>query len=312
MSNSPTIVVIGGANTDYLARCAQLPRPGDTVNGYDFQEGPGGKGANQAVAVARLGVSVAMVGRFGADERGDKLVAGLEKEGVQTQHIVRDAEHPSGVALISVDEKGEKQILAAQGANQQLTPDDVRAVADTIRSAKVVLSQLEVPVACVLEAARLARAAGARFVLDPAPPADLPDELFPLLTVIRPNAGEAKAITGVDVRDRATARQAAEKLLNKGVEAAAVQAGSDGDLLVWRDGDDVQECWLPRLAVDTVDATGAGDAFAAALSVMLAEGRPYAEAGRFASAAAALATTKVGAQAGLAGREQVRELLERQ
>jgi ribokinase len=208
------------------------------------------------------------------------------------------------VAVIQVDRRGEKQILTAPGANSRLSIEDVESAAATIRTARVVLFQLETPVATVVAAARMTRQAGAQVVLDPAPAVPLPDELYRMLDVIRPNAGEAQVLTGVAVSDRRSAREAALRLLERGVGAVVVQAGNGGDLLVWS-----EEVWLPRFPVESIDATGAGDAFAAALSVLLAEGCPLDEAARFASAAAALATTKLGAQAALPRRDAVMDLL---
>ena len=299
------VVVVGSVNTDFLIRGPKLPSPGETVLGDAFHEGPGGKGANQAVAAARLGGRTALVARLGRDRRGDELADGLKAEGVDLRHVGRDAEAPTGAAVILVDRRGEKEILVAPGANGRMGAADVEAAAEMIQSARVVLCQLEIPLDAVLAACRIARAAGAKTVLDPAPARPLPDELLRLLDVIRPNASEAEGLTGVRVRDRATARQAAEQLLGRGVGAVAVQAGDEGNLLVWAGG----ECWLPKLPVKSVDATGAGDAFAAGMAVMLAEGRPLTEAGPFANAAAALATTVVGAQGGLPRREAVERLL---
>jgi ribokinase len=301
------VVVVGGANMDYLARGPSLPKPGDTVQGTQFQQAPGGKGANQAVAAARLGAQVALVSRVGTDECGDIVLRRLVVEGVDTRFVLRDRHAPTGVAVIQVDARGEKQILTAVGANEWLAVGDVEAAASAIRNARVVLMQLEVPVNTVVMAARIGREAGAQLILDPAPPTALPDELFEILDVIRPNADEAEVLTGVKVTDRRTARDAASRLLARGVGAAVVQAGSEGDLVVWGDG----EHWLPRILVESVDSTGAGDAFAGALAVMIAEGRPLVQATRFASAAAALTTTKLGAQAALPHRNEVFELIDR-
>jgi ribokinase len=301
------IVVAGGANFDYLVRGPKLPQPGETAPGDVFDEAPGGKGANQAVAAARLGARVAFVGRIGADERGEAILARLREEGVDTRHAVRDAYSSTGVALVMVNQQGQKQILTAPGANRQLTIADVLAAAPTIAAARVLLTQLEVPLECVMAAARLAHAAGAKVVLDPAPPIALPDEFLPLVDVVKPNAAEAEALTGVRVQDRDAARRAARRLLERGVGAVAVQAGEAGNLLVWPEA----ECWLPRIEVESVDATGAGDAFAAALAVALAEGRAWSEAGALASASAALATTVIGAQAGLPRRQAAEALLAR-
>lgn len=300
------VVVVGGANMDYLARGPSLPTPGATVQGSEFQEAPGGKGANQAVAAARLGARVALLARVGEDERGNAILERLAAEGVDARFIGRDRSAPTGVALIQVDARGEKQILTAPGANERLGVGDAELAAPAIRSARVILMQLEAPLDTVIVAARFGRDAGARLILDPAPPTKLPDELLGILDVIRPNAGEAEVLTGVRVTDRRTARDAAVRLLARGVGAAVVQAGSEGDLVVWADG----EHWLPRIPVESVDATGAGDAFAGALAAMIAEGRSLTEAGRFASAAAALTTTKLGAQAALPRREDVLALIE--
>lgn len=299
------VVVVGSVNTDFLIRGPKLPTPGETALGEEFHEGPGGKGANQAVAAARLGARTALVARLGRDRRGDELAERLSAEGVDLRHVGRDAEAATGAAVILVDHRGEKEILIAPGANGRMSAADVDAAADLIRSARVVLCQLEIPLEVVLAACRMARTAGAKTILDPAPARPLPDELLRLLDVIRPNAVEAEALTGVPVRDRAAARRAAKVLMGRGVGAVAVQAGDEGNLLVWADG----ECWMPKLPVKSIDATGAGDAFAAGLAVMLAEGRPLGEAGPFANAAAALATTVVGAQSGLPRREAVQRLL---
>jgi ribokinase len=299
------VVVVGGVNTDYLARGPTLPTPGTGVEGDVFDVGPGGKGATQAVAAARLGARVALVARVGADDQGEALLSHMKREGVDTRYVVCDPQAPTGVALLQVDERGTKQSLSVPGANRHLTAADVQAAAAALSATKVVLSQLEVPLEAVVAGIRLGRAAGARILLDPAPPRPLPDELLRVVDVLKPNAFEAEALTGVRVEDRSSARQAAEHLLAHGVRAVAVQAGEDGNLLVWREG----ERWLPKVPVASVDSTGAGDAFAAALAVAWAEGRTLEEAGPFASAAAALATTALGAQAALPRRNAVLALL---
>lgn len=302
---SPEIVVVGGANTDYLVRGLQLPQPGETVAGETFQEAPGGKGANQAVAAARLGANALLVARVGPDERGERILEALQAEGIDTRFVVRDKEASTGVALIMVEKEGEKQIMTAPGANMRLASDDVRAAVDVIGAAKVVMIASEIPEDTLLVTARLAYESGAKVVLDPARPATLSDAIFPLIHAIKPNASEARAVTGIRVESCDTARRAAHWLLERGVEAAAVQAGDDGNLLVWSGG----ERWLPKLPVKSIDATGAGDALAAALAVMIAEGRSWDEAGPFANAAAALTTTVIGAQAALPTREAVEALL---
>jgi ribokinase len=299
------VVVVGKANIDYLARGATLPKPGEGVNGDTFQEGCGGKGANQAVGAARLGAKVALIARIGTDLRGEAVLTALEANGVDTAHVTRDPFDHTGVALCQVDAAGSKQILSAAGANARLTAALVRDAAAVLRDCRVLLCQLGVPFEAFAEAVRIARSAGARVVLDPAPGFPLRDEMLAQLDVVRPNALEAQAMTGMPVVDRESARTAARYLVQRGAKAAAVQAGGDGDVLMWERG----QAWLPRFEVKRVDATGAGDAFASALACCLAKGEELPEAGRFASAAAALATTRLGAQASLPTRAEVEALL---
>jgi ribokinase len=299
------VVVVGKANMDYLVRGPRLPTPGQSVNGDAFQEAPGGKGANQSVGAARLGARVALIARVGQDDRGRAVIEALRKEGIDVSQVRQDPSAPTGVALCQVGGSGEKQILSAAGANARLTAADVRESSALFQGARVVLCQLGVPLEAVAEAVRQGRAAGAIVVLDPGPPAPLPDELIAQLDLIRPNTSEAQILTGIRVRDRLSAREAAADLIRRGAKAAAVQAGEFGDLLAWPG----HEIWLPRFEVKRVDATGAGDAFASAFAVALAEGRTLAEGGPFASAAAALATTALGAQASLPTREAVLELM---
>jgi ribokinase len=305
MPDRGEIVVVGGANYDYLVRASRLPGPGDTVEGDMIDEAPGGKGANQAVAAARLGARVAFVGRIGSDERGERILAAFRREQVRTEYVLRDATAPTGVALIHVEAAGEKQIVAVPGANARLTSEDVRGVEGLIRGAKLLLLQLEVPLETVRTAVEIAREAGVRVLLDPAPPIRLPDDLLAMVDFIKPNSGEAGVLTGVRVTDRDLAREAARRLLERGVGGVAVAAGEEGTLAVSAD----RESWLPRLNVKSIDATGAGDAFAAALGVALAEGQDFHAACAFANAAAALATTIVGAQAGMPSRAAVLALL---
>jgi ribokinase len=298
------MVVVGSANTDYTVRGKHLPKPGETALGEQFHIDQGGKGANQAVAAARLGAQVALIARIGSDDRGDAMLRQLRDEGVHTQDIVRDDDTPTGTAVIHVEESGEKQIFMAPGANGRLTAEDVRKAA-VWQNAKIVMMQLEISIEAVREAIRLGHEAGAKIILDPAPGMKLPDDLLRRITLIKPNSREAEKLTGIKTTHRASARRAAKILLEQGVQAVAVQAGDEGDLLVWQDG----EVWLPRLDVKSVDATGAGDAFAAGMAVALAEGRSWQDAGHFASATAALTTTKIGAQSTLPQRAQVDELM---
>jgi ribokinase len=300
------VVVLGGINTDYIIRGDRLPTPGQTVVGDTFEIHSGGKGANQAVAAARLGAKVALIGRVGSDAQGKNLLAALEAEKINLDQVIVDKHYATGAALISVDASGEKQISAAPGANQAISLRQVRQAATLIASARVLLMQFEAPMPSVCLAARIAKKHGVLVALDPAPPAPrVPKELFYQLDLIRPNSDEARQITGRAIFNREDARKAAILLLNKGVRIVSIEAGSGGDLILTRD----EEIFLPRLKVKTIDATGAGDAFAGAFAVGLAEGLPLRETARLANATAALSTTKIGAQEALPSRATVQTLL---
>ncbi|HEY3353242.1 MAG TPA: ribokinase, partial [Polyangia bacterium] len=248
--NDLDVLVVGSVNTDYLATAPHLPRPGETVLGDAFQEAPGGKGANQAVAAARLGARTALIARVGADEGGRHAVESLGREHVATDGILRDETSPTGAALIMVDARGEKQILVAPGANGRLSAQDLEAAEILFARARAVLIQLEIPLETAIEAAHLGRAAGARVVLDPAPATPLPEDLLRDVHVLRPNAAEAAALTGLPVEDQASARHAAQNLMARGAGAVLVGAPG-GNLLVSDEGD----LWLPLLPVRSVDAT---------------------------------------------------------
>jgi ribokinase len=294
------VVVVGGVNTDYTVKGRELPAPGTTVQGSEFQEAPGGKGANQAIAAARLGARVALIARVGTDWRGRAAIARLREEGVDTGAVLGESEAPTGVALVMVDAAGEKQIQTAPGANQLLVESDILSHSELFARAEIVLVNLEIPLETAAAAVRLARAAGARVVLDPAPPVPLSEDLLRDVHVVRSNAAEAEVLTGVAVHDRETAREAARNLLRRGVGAVCI-AAPQGNLLVTSE----DELWLEHLDVATVDKTGAGDAFAGGLAAGLASGMWLDRASRFAHAAAALKTTRFGAQAGLPHRDEV-------
>jgi ribokinase len=299
------LVVLGGINTDFVIKGDCLPQPGQTVPGDTFYSGPGGKGANQAVAAARLGAKVALIGRVGADSRGRELLRGLRENRINVTRVAVDPKEPTGAAIIAVDREGEKQISVAPGANLEVTAKQIDDAEKLIASARVLLMQFEVPIGVVIRAARLAHKYGAIVILDPAPPMQIPRELFPLLDVIRPNRDEAEQITRRPIRNSADARRAARALLARGVKIVAMEAGIEGDLVVTRE----EEILVRRFKVKAVDATGAGDAFAGGFAVGLAEGLPLRDIARLASATAARATTKVGAQEALPTRREVERLL---
>ena len=296
------IVVLGSTNTDMVIKAERIPAPGETILGGRFLMNPGGKGANQAVAAARLGGDVAFVAKVGDDLFGREAKALFAKEGIRTDYVLTDADEPSGVALIMVDAKGENCISVASGANGALSAADIGAARGAIETAGVLLLQLETPVETVQCAARWAAAKGVPVILNPAPACTLPDELFACLSLITPNEGEAELLTGVKVTDEASAQAAAAALCAKGVGRVVVTMGSKG-AFVFENGRGVL---VPALPVQAVDTTAAGDVFNGALAVALTEGQPLAEAVRFAAKAAAISVTRMGAQASAPHRNEVR------
>jgi ribokinase len=299
------VVVLGGINTDFVVTSERLPEAGQSVAGTSYYCGPGGKGANQAVAAARLGAHVAIIGCVGTDDRGRELTRGLRENRVNVAHLHTDRTFPSGAAIIAVDDSGEKQISVALGANSRVRTKDIEAAEELIAGAKVLLMQLEVPMPAVLRAATLAMKHGTKVLLDPAPPTQIPKKLYSMLDVIRPNRDEAEELTGRKIRTREEARAAARGLMKRGIRIVAMEAGGAGDIVISEE----EEIFVPRFKVKSVDATGAGDAFAGAFAVGLACGLALKEIARLASATAALATTKVGAQEALPTRKEVQELL---
>jgi ribokinase len=294
------IVVVGSANTDMVVRASRIPSPGETVTGGTFFQADGGKGANQAVAAARLGAQVTFVARVGSDELGDYTIAGLRREGIAVGHVRRDPDAASGVALIVVDESGENAIAVAPGANARLSVEDVEAAREAIESADGLLLQLETPLETVEHAASIGRAAGVRVILDPAPARPLPDALLSLVDVLTPNEGEARSLATAD-----DAAAAAAELLHRGVPAVVVTLGPTGALVVSGGGSTL----VLSSPVEPVDSTAAGDAFSGALATALAEGLDLETAVRRACAAGALAATIAGARPSLPTRERVDALL---
>lgn len=300
------VCVVGSLNFDLVVRVPRLPTVGETVTGGVFATFPGGKGANQAVAAARLGAHVFMVGRVGEDDFGARARVALQQAGVDVTFVFTDPQAATGVALIGVDPQGQNLILVAPGANARVSPDDVERARAAIRESSVVLLQLEIPIEAVQRAAQIAHESGARVVLDPAPAAPIPENLYPLLHVINPNEIEARALTGLPVSSAEEALQAARLLCQRGARAAVVKLGEHG--AVYASGD--AQGHVPAFPVTAQDTTAAGDAFAAALGVALAEGKPLAEAVRFANAFAALKVTRLGVQS-MPTRSELQALLAR-
>jgi len=262
---------------------------------------PGGKGANQAVAAAKLGARVHFVSRLGEDLFGRQSLANFERAGVDTTFVTSTPDVASGVALITVDAEGNNVIVVAPGANARLSPADVECAGSDTRAAGAVVAQLEVPLETIAHAGALVHAAGVPFILDPAPAQELSPELLRMVSVLTPNETEARILTGVDVTDEASAQAAAAQLLDRGVGAVVVTMGGQGFLLADQSGTE----FVPALTVQAVDTTAAGDAFTGSLAVGLAQGQSLRDAARFAARAAALSVTRMGAQPSMPTRQEV-------
>ncbi len=295
------IVVLGSSNTDLVIRSPRMPLPGETVLGGDFMMASGGKGANQAVAIARLGSPVTFIAKVGCDMFGDRAIEQYAAEGIDTSTILRDAGAPSGVALITVDDAGENCIVVAGGANNELTVADVDSMRDRIAGADYLLMQLEIPMPVIEHAAAIAFDAGVKVVLNPAPAAKLSDSLLAKCYMLTPNETECGIITGMPVEDERQAEAAAGMLINKGVRNVIVTLGGKGSLYVSA----TEREMIPAYRVKAVDTTAAGDTYNGALCVALSEGKTVIEAAEFATKASAISVTRAGAQPSLPARDEV-------
>jgi ribokinase len=300
------IVVVGSLNMDLVVQVPAIPKPGETVLGNDFATFPGGKGANQAVAAARLGASVTMIGQIGADTYGESLVNNLVTEGVNVDCVFSDERNATGVAMIAVDAKGQNSISVASGANFTLTKEHIRSAWEKLGDIDILIMPLETPPDTILKAARLAKKQGVTVVLNPAPARFLGAELLSLVDVLVPNEHEISQITEYHLSSNAEIEGAARTLIAQGVNAVVTTLGSKGVSIV--DGSK-DELLLPPFTVDVLDTTAAGDSFVAALAVGLAEGKSLHEACYFANAVGALTVTKLGAQPSLPTRAEVNEFL---
>jgi ribokinase len=298
------IVVVGSLNADLVVRAPRFPTPGETITGTDFAVFPGGKGANQAVAAARLGGRVAMIGRVGRDDHGRALRASLAAAGASDVGV-QDDDASTGVAVITIDAEGQNEIVLAPGANAKLRPSDVLEHRGLIEAAAVLLLQLEVSLETVEAAARIAHEAGVRVILDPAPARLDATALLPLVDFVTPNENELRVLA--EAGPGATSPDAAVGLLRSLVERGALMAiaklGPRGAVLVSAAD---RHSW-PAYPVQAVDTTAAGDAWNGAFAVALAEGRGLNEAGDFANAAAAISVTRAGAQPSMATRDEVQQ-----
>ena len=290
----PRIVIVGSINMDLVALMNRLPKPGETVTGKTFQTISGGKGANQAVAAARLGAQVSMIGRLGEDAFGVTLRKNLNSAGVDTKHVFETPGVSSGVALIGVEQSGVNAITVVPAANGQLTVDDVRSCQEMISTSNALIVQLETPIETVAEAIRIAQKYGVLTVLDPAPAPKglLPQELMSV-DILSPNQSEAEALTGIPVVDWASAKHAAQALRMLGANAVVLKMGELG-ALVYAQDDSIHQ--IAAFKAEVVDTTAAGDAFTAALTVALCRGESLKIAAHYGSLAGTLACTRFGAQ----------------
>lgn len=301
-----SILVIGSLNMDLIVRTPRIPAPGETILGHTFSTAPGGKGANQAVAAAKLGAPVKMIGRLGADEFGKTLRSQLNAVGVDAQFIAEDTQAATGVALISVDDGGQNSIIVVPGANANVAKSDVDAARDAIRDARVVVAQLEIPLDTVGYAMRVAHNAGALTILNPAPAQPLARDILQDVDVLVPNETEASQLTGMAVTDFDSASLAAKGLRDMGAHRVIITLGDKGAL--WLD-ENAEPQLIPPYLVQPIDTTAAGDAFVGALAAALGRSQDWQTSLRMASAAGALAATKLGAQPSLPTRAELEDFM---
>lgn len=295
------IIVIGSSNVDMVVRTSHLPAPGETILGGDFFMNQGGKGANQAVAIKRLGGNLIFMAKLGNDVLGRQSVGYFKKEGIDTRYIALDEDSASGVALISVDDHAENSIVVASGANMLLNEQDVDKMLEEMCEGDILLMQLEIPLQTVEYAARKAFGKGVKVVLNPAPARSLPKELFRHLYMVTPNRIEAEMLTGIKIANDADVEKVAEEICAMGVKNVIITLGSKG-CLIREEGVSYR---IDAFKVEPVDTTAAGDTFNGALCVGLSEGMDLKQAAVMASKASSIAVTRMGAQSSIPYREEL-------
>ena len=295
------IIVIGSSNVDMVVRTSHLPAPGETILGGEFFMNQGGKGANQAVAIKRLGGNLIFMAKLGNDVLGRQSVGYFKKEGIDTRYIAFDEDSASGVALISVDDHAENSIVVASGANMLLNEQDVDKMLEEMCEGDILLMQLEIPLQTVEYAARKAFGKGVKVVLNPAPARSLPKELFRHLYMVTPNRIEAKMLTGIKIANDADVEKVAEEICAMGVKNVIITLGSKG-CLIREEGVSYR---IDAFKVEPVDTTAAGDTFNGALCVGLSEGMDLKQAAVMASKASSIAVTRMGAQSSIPYREEL-------
>ena len=298
---APKISVVGSLHMDFIVKVKTIPQVGETVLGSAFKRSPGGKGANQAMAAAKLGADFAMIGRVGADEVGRELIEKAKAQGIDVANVVEDGGTYTGLALILVDEEGGNIIAVASGADTNCCTEDIKRAEEAITASKVLLTQLETPLPVVEYALDVAHRAGVRVILNPAPAHDLSNDLLKKVYLLTPNQTEAEFLSDIKIRDLQTAEMAAERLLARGVDNVVLTLGREGAMLATRH----EKVHVKGVDVQAIDTTGAGDAFCGALAVAIATGKDLREAVTYANYAGALTTTKIGAQDALPTREEL-------
>ena len=299
------ITVIGSINMDLVIKAERMPNPGENLFGQSFKMIPGGKGANQAVAVSKLGEKAQLVGKVGKDIFGEKLLKNLRKFGVNTSYVSKDDSEPTGVALIVINKEGENSILIAAGANGNFSPKDIETIESTIKSSDLLLLQLEIPLKTVDYAIDLSKKHKVPVILDAGPPPKSFPNFLTKVDILSPNELEAEALTGIKIKDLKSAKAATQKLLNIGVKKVVLKLGANGALLATKN----KIKYIKGIKVHTVDTTAAGDAFTAGLSVAYAKGESIEEAAIFANYVGALTVTKFGAQPSIPGIDEVKSFI---
>jgi len=299
------VVVVGSYNTDMTIKTKKLPGPGETVIGGHFSTGGGGKGANQAIAAARIGAEVTFVARVGNDLLGSEGIKRLNEEHINTKYISRDNEMPTGVAFIVVDDKGENSIVVASGANANLSPTDVESASDEISSADILLIQLESPIESVYASIKSAHDNGVTVILNPAPAQELDNHILKYVDIITPNIVEAEMLTGIKITDVTSLHSIVNRFFEYGINDVIITLGSKGYFAGSPDAMKI----IPALNVAPIDTTGAGDVFSGSLAAFLSEGMTIERAARMANAAASVSVTRMGAQDGAPNRVEIEKFI---
>lgn len=302
--NKQGVLVVGSSNLDLVARVERFPYPGETIFGSRFEMFPGGKGANQAVCAARLGCNTSFIGKMGNDQFREKLTKIMMDGGVNIENIFIDDNEPTGTALITVDDKGQNEIIVISGSNMKLTPQNIELKSSVFANAAVVLTQLEIPLETVIRSAELAKDNDAIFILNPAPALPIPNSVFSMIDYLTPNESELEILSGLKIDDETSIKNAALKMIDMGVKNVIVTLGDKGSMLINKS----EVTHFPAIRVDVVDSTAAGDAFNGAFASRIAEGFSVEEAIKFANLIASITVTRMGAQSSMPYLNEIKDL----